>query len=94
MAPPSARDGDRGADHRELTAATRDIARQRQHDQGWPQNLSLLAARVRSVADAQRASLEHLEGALPALRQSLVDLAACAEGLADSLGPPKASAGR
>jgi len=49
--------------------------------------------RVRSVAAAQRAALERGEGAAPALRQSLVDLAAVAEAVAADLGPVGPTAG-
>jgi hypothetical protein len=78
-----------------MAVSTRaDIDRQRQHDQRWPQNLSLLGARVRAVVEAERAIGEHEEGAVPALRQSLVDLAAVSEALADDLGPAGSEASR
>jgi hypothetical protein len=41
---------------------------------------------MRATVDAQRALSEREDGALPALRQSLVDLAAAAETLAGELG--------
>jgi hypothetical protein len=43
---------------------------------------------MRAVLDAQRALSRREVGALPALRQSLVDLAAIAEELADELPAP------
>ena len=67
-----------------------DIDRQRHHDASDAQTLALLGARVRAVAEAQRALCEREEGAAPALRQSLVDLAAISGALADDLSPARA----
>jgi hypothetical protein len=75
-------------------AARGDIDRQRQHDVHRPAGLPLLGARVRAVADAERAVNGHEEGAEPALRQSLIDLAAVSEALADDLGPIDSEASR
>jgi len=47
--------------------------------------LGILGLRVRAVAGAQRATLDQAEGAAPALRASLVDLAAVAEAVAADL---------
>ena len=74
----------------QMPVATRtrsDIDRQRQHDAGRQQNLGLLGVRVRAIAEAQRAVGEREEGAVPALRQSIIDLAAVCEALADDLAP-------
>jgi hypothetical protein len=49
-----------------------------------------LHARMAAVVGAQRALAAREEGSLPALRQSLIDLAALAEGLAEQLPPPTA----
>ena len=95
LAPLSPRASPAGTTIPNVAVATRrDIDRQRQHDRHWPQNLSLLGVRVRAVAEAQRATLTQQEGAAPALRQSLVDLAACAEAVADDLEPVGPTAGR
>lgn len=78
-----------------VTTGTRvDVDRQRQHDRLYPQNLGLLGTRVRAVAEAQRATLERHEGAVPALRQSLIDLSAIAETLAADLEAHRPTAGR
>lgn len=70
-----------------MAVSTRaEIDRTRIRDRLHPQNLSLLGARVRAVAEAQRAITGREEGAAPALRQSLVDLAAVAECLAGRSG--------
>lgn len=71
-----------------------DIDRQRQHDRRRPQGLPLLGARVRAVVEAERAIGEREEGAGPALRQALVDLAAVSEALADDLPAPGPAARR
>lgn len=52
-----------------------EIERQRQLDRHHPPHLGRLGARVRAVAEAQQAVTERQLGALPALRQSLLDLA-------------------
>jgi hypothetical protein len=72
----------------------RDVDRQRQHDRHHPCHLSLFATRVRAVVEAQRAVAARSEGAGPALRASLIDVAACAEALADDLGPLGPKTGR
>lgn len=72
-----------------LATSTRaDIDRRRRIDADRGCNLGLLAPRIRSIADAQRALAAREEGAGPALRQSLVDLAACAEAVAADLPDP------
>jgi hypothetical protein len=48
-----------------------------------------LLARMGAVIGAQQALATHAEGAKPALRQALVDLAAISELLADDLPQPK-----
>ncbi len=69
------------------TEARRDIARQRRLDRNRPQTLALLGVRFRAVAEAQRAVASREAGALPALRQSLIDLSAIAEALAEGSTP-------
>jgi hypothetical protein len=73
-------------------ATRQDIDRQRQQDRHHPQNLSLLATRFRAIIEAQRAVAERQEGALPALRQSLVDVAAAAEAVAEGIELPELEA--
>lgn len=69
-------------------ASTRvDIDRQRRLDADRGAHLGLLGVRVRAVAEAQRATLERQAGATPALRQSLLDLAAISEAVAADLEP-------
>lgn len=76
-------------------ASTRaDVDRQRRLDAQRGSNLDLLGTRIRALAEAQRALAERQEGAGPALRQSLVDLAAVSEALADDLEPGQAEASR
>jgi hypothetical protein len=69
-----------------VAAVRAEIDRRRRLDADRGAHLGLLGVRVRAVAEAQRATLDRAEGAAPALRQSLVDLAAVAEALADDLG--------
>jgi len=73
-------------------SARREIDRQRLLDRDRGASLGILGLRVRAVAGAQRATLERSEGATPALRQSLVELAAVAAVLADEIEAPGASA--
>lgn len=68
-----------------VASTRRDVDRQRRLDTDRGAHLGLLGPRVRAVAEAQRAITGREEGAAPALRQSLVDLAAVAEAVADDL---------
>jgi len=66
-------------------AVRADITRQQSYDGKRPCPQGVLLARIRAVVDAQVA-VDHREvGAAPALRQSLVDLAAAAELMAGEL---------
>lgn len=62
-----------------------DVDRQRRLDRHYPQHLSLLATRIRAVVEAEQAIAAREEGGRPALRQSLVDIAAVAAALVDDL---------
>ena len=68
-------------------SAAREIERQRRRDRHYRPNLDLLGARLHAVVDAQRAIAAREVGAGPALRQSLIDVAAVAAALADDLSP-------
>lgn len=65
-----------------------DVAQQRQRDSNHTGYQGDLVARMGAVIGAQEALARREEGAPYALRQSLVDLAAVAELLADDLPPP------
>jgi hypothetical protein len=70
------------------TVVRRDIARQQTYDRDHDGQQGALLARMAAVMDAQRALAHREQGAGYALRQSLVDLAAVAELLADDLPAP------
>jgi hypothetical protein len=65
-----------------------DIERVKQHDADYGANQDLLLGRIRNVIQAQRAHSCRQAGAVPAFRQSLVDLAAVAEALASEMRTP------
>jgi hypothetical protein len=65
-----------------------EIERQRKSDEQRGLNVDLLSTRVGAVFDAADASVSGEEGGHESLRQSLIDLAACAEALAVELPPP------
>lgn len=67
------------------TSTRQEVDRQRRLDADRGAHLGLLGVRVRAVADAQRALTVCEDGAAPALRQALVDLAAVSEAVADDL---------
>ena len=67
------------------TGTPRDVRRVKAHDRDFDAHGTVLAARMKAVLDAQRAVAERELGAGYALRQSLVDLAAVSEALADEL---------
>jgi hypothetical protein len=68
-----------------VASIRREIDRQLAVDRDRGASLGILGLRVRAVAAAQRATLDQAEGAAPALRASLVDLAAVAEAVAADL---------
>ena len=70
------------------TETRRDVQRVKAHDRDFAAHGTVLAARMKAVLDAQRAVAERELSAGYALRQSLVDLAAISEALADELPPP------
>ena len=70
------------------TVARRDITRQQAYDRNHDGQQGALLARMAAVVDAQQALTHREEGAGYALRQSLIDLAAIAELLADDLPAP------
>ena len=72
---------------RPVTPARRDIDQQQSYDREQPPLEPVLWARMRAVVDARSAVADQEIGAAPALRQSLVDLAAVAELMAGELGP-------
>lgn len=66
-----------------------DVAQQRRHDStrrklGWPQ----FEARYQAVGQARQAVRKGEQGARSALRQSLIDLAACCEEIAEPMAAP------
>ena len=70
------------------TTSTRaDIDRVRMRDDEFGATQDLLLGRMRNVIQAQRAHTCRKAGAVPSFRQSLVDLAAVAEALADEMHP-------
>ena len=71
------------------TGTPRDVRRVKAHDRDFDAHGTVLAARMKAVLDAQRAVAERELGAGYALRQSLVDLAAVSEALADELPAPR-----
>jgi hypothetical protein len=68
--------------------ADADIERQRKAESKQPATVDLLDTRMSAVFDAGTAVFDREDGAAPSLRQSLIDLAACAGALADDLPPP------
>ena len=71
-------------------AAIDDVQHQRRIDRDHGGGQDLLHARMSALLDAERAVADGEDGAVPAYRQSLVDLAAAAEQLAEQLPPPSA----
>jgi hypothetical protein len=76
------------------TETRRDVQRVKAHDRDFEAHGTVLMARMKAVLDAQRAVAERELDAGYALRQSLVDLAAISEALADELPPPVAGTER
>ena len=72
------------------TETRRDVQRVKAHDRDFDAHGTVLTARMKAVLDAQRAVAQRELGAGYALRQSLVDLAAISEALADELPAPAA----
>ena len=72
------------------TGTHREVERVKAHDRDFDAHGTVLTARMKAVLDAQRAVAERELGAGYALRQSLVDLAAISEALADELPAPAA----
>ena len=73
-----------------MTSSTtrRDVERQQLNDRGYGDAQGALLARMAAVVEAQRARTRREPGASYALRQSLVDLAAVAELVAEDLPAP------
>ena len=71
-----------------------EIDQQQTFDRPWGAYQGVIGARISAVLEAQRALAERELGAGPALRQSLVDLAAICELLADELPAPSTFADR
>lgn len=73
-------------DNPRVSTATRpDVELVKVRDRDFDTGQDELMARMRAVVGAQRAVAGREVGALPALRQSLIDLAAVAELVADEL---------
>lgn len=72
------------------TGTHREVERVKARDRDYEGRQATLAARMKAVVDAQRAVAQRELGAGYALRQSLVDLAAVSELLADELPAPHA----
>jgi hypothetical protein len=70
-----------------VPTAQRDVERQKVIDRNWSDHQGALMARMAAVVSAQQAVAVGEIGARPALRQSLIDLAAISELLADDLPP-------
>jgi hypothetical protein len=70
------------------TVTRRDVEHTKGIDRGWGDYQGVLLARMGAVITAQRAAAAGELGAHPALRKSLVDLAAISELLADDLPAP------
>jgi hypothetical protein len=71
-----------------VTVARQEIVRQQGIDKNWSDPQGALLARMSAVVGAQRAVAAAEAGARHALRQSLVDLAAISELIADGLPQP------
>jgi hypothetical protein len=69
------------------TQARRDVELQRQYDPNRASSQELVLARMAAVMGAQRAAARRDAGAVYALRQSLIDLAAAAELAAEEMVP-------
>ena len=78
----------RGATLCVVASAQRDVQRQKSLDRNFQAHQDVLVARMGAVVAAQRAYAARETGSAWALRQSLIDLAAIAELLADGLPPP------
>jgi hypothetical protein len=70
------------------TATRSNVEKVKTRDRDFDGHQGTLMARMGAVVGAQRALAAREAGAAPALRQSLVDLAAIAELLADELPAP------
>ena len=66
-----------------------EIEQQRELDRNWGAYSATLEVRIGAVADARRAFAAGEEGAVWALRQSLIDLASACELLAGELPQPR-----
>ena len=66
-----------------------EIEQQQELDRNWGAHGVRLETRMEAVIDARRAFLGHEEGAVWALRQSLIDLASACELLAGELPVPR-----
>ena len=66
------------------------VERQKAIDRNWDGHQDVLHARMRAVVGAQEAMVRREPDALYALRQSLVDLAAISELVAEELPAPNA----
>lgn len=69
--------------------AADDVALQRTLDRRWPISQENLHVRYLAIIDAAEAGAAGAVGAHPALRQSLVDMAAVCENLAAELPAPR-----
>jgi hypothetical protein len=69
-------------------AAIDDVQRQRRIDRDHGTGQDVLRARMDAIDGAERALADGEQGAVPAYRQALVDLAAAAAELAEQLPPP------
>jgi hypothetical protein len=69
--------------------ARSEVERQKVIDRHWTGHQGALMARMAAVVEAQRATVKGELGAHYALRQSLVDLAAISELVAEDLPPPR-----
>jgi hypothetical protein len=73
------------------TGPRADISSQQVRDHGHPIPQDTLIARMGAVLGAQEARARREQGADSTFRQSLIDLAAIAELIADELPPPVAA---
>jgi hypothetical protein len=70
------------------TVTRREVDRVKVRDRDFDGHQGLLVARMAAVVGAQKAVADRESGARYALRQSLIDLAAAAELVADELPAP------
>jgi len=71
-----------------VSVTRRDVERVKVRDRDFADHRNVLMARMAAAVDAQRATAAGELGARPALRQSLIDLAAAAELVAAELSAP------